>query len=62
VSVRALEIDAASTVVMIDLIRLVSPGIGPVAKALFANPPEDLVELRFAYQGSGRFISAIRKP
>jgi hypothetical protein len=50
VTVQILEIDTAPAVMVTDLALLCLPGVGPVGKLPFADPAEDLVELRFADQ------------
>jgi hypothetical protein len=50
VTVGILEINAAPAIMMIDLARLRLPRVGPIGKLSFADPAEDLVELKFADQ------------
>ena len=50
VTVGVLEVDTASAVVVIDLARLLPPGIGPAGKISIPNPAENLVEFGFADQ------------
>src|SRR5262245_52948182 len=52
VAARVLEVDAASTIVTVDLAGLGLSGIGPVGETLLFYAREDLVELRLAYEKS----------
>jgi hypothetical protein len=50
VTVRIVEVDAATAIIVVDHARLGSAWIGPEVELVGLDPAEDLVEFRFRYQ------------
>ncbi len=50
VAVRILEVEPAAIIPAVDLVALVTTGVGPVREPPFTNALEDLIEFDLAHQ------------